>query len=105
MPRVILPCHISIDFCPPTSERPVGYLGAIAYYDSLPGEYDQRAADLVDGPANEKTLLEITDDIRAVMEGFRKAYDRDILNASAAKQPERSELRAALENELMRVGD
>jgi hypothetical protein len=70
-------CRITITFVAPTAEKPRGYLGATSSYPPLPGEDWERGSDLADGPANEDTVLLIADDIRAVIEGFGKAYERD----------------------------
>jgi hypothetical protein len=70
-------CEIRIVFRVPTPEKPDGYLGATSSYDPLPEEDWRRGNDLADGPANENTVIAIFEDVRAVMEGWRKAYERD----------------------------
>jgi hypothetical protein len=71
-------CRIVVRFTAPTPERPTGYLCASTSYPPLPGEDWERGNDLADGPANEATVLAIAEDIRAVVEGYLKAYDRDM---------------------------
>lgn len=68
---------ITIGIVRPTSEEPNGYIGATASYPPRSGEDWRRGRDLADGPCNETTLHRIMEDVRAVMEGFGTAYERD----------------------------
>jgi len=61
----------------PTPDHPDGYLGAMVSYPPRQGEDWRRSRDLADGACNEVTLQRLTDDIRAVMEGFGTAFERD----------------------------
>lgn len=68
---------VTVRIVRPTAEHPLGYLGAQSAHPMQPGETWQRSMDLADGPCSEETLSRLTDDLRAIMEGFPKASFRD----------------------------
>lgn len=71
------PMIVTIRIMRPSTECPKGYIGASSTYPPEPGETWRRGRDLADGHCTEETLLRISDDVRAIMEGFPRAYERD----------------------------
>lgn len=89
-------CEVRIVIRPPAHHGDKGYIGAGSSYDPLPGETHRRGNDLADGPANMATLCRIMNDIAALLDGYRNAYERDNtpvasdLPVQAAQQPQPS---------------
>ena len=69
--------RVTIQIVRPSPDKPQGYLGASVSYPPKPDEEWSRGNDLADGPCNEATLDRIREDVLAVMEGYRKAFERD----------------------------
>lgn len=70
-------CEVRIVIRPPQHAGDKGYIGAGSSYDPRPGEDWRRGNDLADGPANMATLCRVMNDIAALLEGYRNAYERD----------------------------
>ena len=82
-------CEVQITIRPPVHPGDKGFIAATSSYDPLPGEEHRRGSDLADGPANMATLCRVMDNIAALLEGYRSAYERDSAQA-LAKLPERA---------------
>ena len=65
--------RINIRIHRPSDDRPNGYIGASSSY---PPDWST-GNDLADGPITDETMEHIVDDIRAVIDGHRNAYERD----------------------------